>query len=176
MKVLSSFLRYSPLLVLPFLFYFLNLNSPKVTMVFCPNCEKELMEFLSSAKQKIYIEMYELSSESVVEKLAELAGRGVKIRIATKPDERVMEAIKTLASIAEIKFVPEEVVPVSGKVFLVDGQEFVFGLTEGGRLAQELAFWSKSPYAASGVIEPLFNLLWQTAKPFQEFIGRSEAR
>jgi len=91
--------------------------------------------------------------------------RGVKIKIATVPSESASEAIKALSGAAEIRVVPQDEIPISGRVFVVDGQQFIFGLTEKVHATQDLAIWSKSPHAATGVIQPLFELLWKHAKP-----------
>jgi len=105
-----------------------------------------------------------------LETLKKAKEKGVKIKIATKPSERIADAIKALSGIAEVKLVTDEIVPINGRVFLVDGQEFIFGLTHGTHVTQDLAIWSKSKYAASGVMQPLFELLWKHAKPFGDSI------
>ncbi|MCD6403090.1 MAG: TrmB family transcriptional regulator [Candidatus Aenigmarchaeota archaeon] len=99
------------------------------------------------------------------EALKKAKERGVEIKIATVPTDAATEAIKALAGTADIRAVPRDRIPISGRVFVVDGQQFIFGLTEKVHATQDMAIWSKSPHAASGVIQPLFELLWQHAEP-----------
>jgi len=101
--------------------------------------------------------------------------RGVNIRIATRADETCAEAIKALSGVAEVRLLKDDI-PLTGRLFVVDGQEFVFGLTKGVHATQDIALWSKSPHAAADVLEPLFNLVWEHSLPAGEVITRSKAK
>jgi len=99
--------------------------------------------------------------------LKKLKERGVDIKIAAKIDKRCTDAIKALSGIAEIRSITDNEVPLSGKFLVVDGSELMLGLSdpEAVHSTQDIVFWSKSPYAAKNVLEPLFNLVWEKAKP-----------
>jgi sugar-specific transcriptional regulator TrmB len=101
---------------------------------------------------------------SILKKLSE---NGVKIKIATRYDKQCTEAIKALSGIAEIRFIEKNEVPFSGRFYLVDGQEFMLGLSdpEAIHTTQDMMFWTKSKHVSKNMIEPLFNLLWEKAKP-----------
>lgn len=101
--------------------------------------------------------------------------RGVSIRIAARADETCTEAIKALSGVAKVRLLKDEI-PLTGRLFVVDGQEFVFGLTKGVHATQDIALWSKSLHAAADVLEPLFNLVWEHSIPVGEVITRSKAK
>ncbi|MEM5791151.1 MAG: helix-turn-helix domain-containing protein [Candidatus Aenigmatarchaeota archaeon] len=100
-----------------------------------------------------------------LEILREAKERGVEIKIALNETEGASEAIKILGSLAEIRVVGKET-PVTGRLYIVDGSQLIFGLTDSKQIpeTQEIAFWSKSEYAASNVLEPLFDLVWNHSK------------
>ncbi|RLE43114.1 hypothetical protein DRJ16_04145 [Candidatus Woesearchaeota archaeon] len=104
---------------------------------------------------------------SILKKLNE---RGVKIKIAATIDKTCTDAIKALSGIAEIRSIKKEELPLSGKFYVVDGQEFMMGLSdpEAVHSSQEMMFWTKSEHATKNMIEPLFNLLWDKATPIEE--------
>ncbi|RLI96251.1 MAG: hypothetical protein DRP00_05575 [Candidatus Aenigmatarchaeota archaeon] len=101
-----------------------------------------------------------------LEVLKEAKERGVEIRIATNSIEGASEAIKALGSLAEIRVVDEKEVPMAGRFYIVDGSQLIFGLTDPKAIheTQDIALWSKSEHAASNVLEPLFNLVWNHSK------------
>ncbi len=101
---------------------------------------------------------------SILKKLNE---RGVKIKIATKVDKSVSDAIKAFSSIAEIRDITQEEMPLSGRFYVVDGQQMMMGLSdpEVVHSSQDMMFWTKSEHVAKGMIEPLFNLVWEKSKP-----------
>lgn len=92
--------------------------------------------------------------------------RGVQIRIAAGGIEKSAEAVKSLNEIAEIRHLDQKEVPITGRFAVVDSKELVFSLTDTNiHSSQDLAFWSKSEHAAQHVLEPFFNLLWDSSKP-----------
>jgi sugar-specific transcriptional regulator TrmB len=93
--------------------------------------------------------------------------KGVDIKIATSGSEGCLEAIKAFSSIAEIRSVNQKEVPITGRIFLIDGRELIFGLTDlkSVHATQDLAIWSKSEHAAKNFLEPLFKLVWNHSKP-----------
>ena len=91
--------------------------------------------------------------------------KGVDIKIVTTGTEKCSEAIKSLSNIAQVRVVSEKEVPIAGKFAVVDGNQLVFSLTDSTvHSTQDLAFWSKSRHAASDILEPLFNLVWEHSK------------
>jgi len=107
---------------------------------------------------------------SILKKLSE---KGVKIKIATRADKRSADAIKTLSGIAEVRNITEKEVPLSGRFYVIDGQEMMMGLSdpEVVHSSQDMMFWTKSKHAAKNMIEPLFNLVWQKSKPIGKKAG-----
>jgi len=101
---------------------------------------------------------------SILKKLNE---RGVKIKIATKVDKSCSDAIKALSGIAEIRDITQEEMPLSGRFYVVDGQQMMMGLSDPKVVhsSQDMMFWTKSEHVAKGMIEPLFNLVWEKSKP-----------
>jgi len=101
--------------------------------------------------------------------LKKLKSKGVKIRIASKTDERCSEAIKALTGIAEIKNISEMEVPLHGNFYIVDGKELSMGLSdpETVHTSQQMMFWTKSKYAAKSIGEPFFNLVWQNSNSLE---------
>ncbi len=94
---------------------------------------------------------------------------GVKIQLAAPVNKNTSEAAKDLARYAQIRNIEdaEKVEKMLGRLCIVDGEEFVIGLTDDVKThpTQDVAFWSQSDHAASYVIEPMFELVWQNAKP-----------
>jgi len=99
--------------------------------------------------------------------LKKLKERGVKIRIATRVDERCADAIKALSGVAEIRSIPEMEIPLSGEFYVVDGNQLSMGLSdlENIHASQHMMFWTKSRYAAEKLIQPLFDLVWEKSVP-----------
>ncbi len=97
--------------------------------------------------------------------LKKLKDKGVKIRIATKSDERNSEAIKAFSGIAEIKSISDMKVPLQGNFYVIDGKQLSMGLSdpENVHTSQQMMFWTKSKHAAENLGEPLFNLVWENS-------------
>ena len=104
--------------------------------------------------------------ENQLNVLKKLKSKGVKIRIASKTDEKCSEAIKVLSGIAEIKNISNVQIPLNGNFFIVDGKQLSMGLSdpETVHTSQEMMFWTKSRYAAENIGNPLFNLVWQNSE------------
>jgi len=99
--------------------------------------------------------------------LREAKERGVEIRIASKIPKKYLEFLRPLAGIAEIRNINEKEIPVKGRFAIIDGKEILMNLTSPGEVhkTEELAIWSRSEHAASDVLEPLFELVWQNSEP-----------
>lgn len=101
--------------------------------------------------------------------LKKLNEKGVKIKIATRADKSASDAIKALSGIAEIRSISNEEVPLSGRFYVVDGQQLMLGLSDPELVhsSQDMMFWTKSEHAAKNMIEPLFDLVWKKGKPLK---------
>jgi sugar-specific transcriptional regulator TrmB len=103
---------------------------------------------------------------SILKKLNE---SGVKIKIATKVDKRCTDAIEALSGIAEVRNISQEGTPLSGRFYVVDGQQMMMGLSDPELVhsSQDMMFWTKSKHVSKDMIEPLFNLVWEKSKPIE---------
>jgi len=91
--------------------------------------------------------------------------RGVNIKIATTGSEKTSDAIKTLGGLADIRSIDSKEAAIAGRFTVVDGKQFVFGLTDSKvHSTQDMAVWSKSQHAAGNMFEPVFNLVWSHSK------------
>lgn len=132
---------------------------------------QQLSTMFKKALKKINIvttpEDLNLLYKSHFDVLKEASKKGVEIKIATSGSEGCSEAIKTLSTIAELRYINQKEVPIDGKIVLVDGKELILGLldTKSVHSTQDLVVWSKSEHAASNIFEPLFKVLWSHSKP-----------
>jgi len=103
---------------------------------------------------------------SILKKLNE---SGVKIKIATKADKSCTDAIEALSGIAEVRNISQEGTPLSGRFYVVDGQQMMMGLSDPELVhsSQDMMFWTKSKHVSKDMIEPLFNLVWEKSKPIE---------
>lgn len=91
---------------------------------------------------------------------------GVDIKIATVSNSKNQDAIKALLGVADVRHMEEKLQQITGNFCVVDGKEFVMGLTDPKSVhdTQHVSIWSKSDHAAAGVFEPMFNMVWGSAK------------
>jgi len=108
--------------------------------------------------------------ENHISLLKKLNEKGVKIRIATKTDKSVSDAIKSLSGVAEIRNIITDELPLSGRFYVVDGQQLMMGLSDPELVhsSQDMMFWTKSEHAARNMVELLFNLVWKKSKPVKK--------
>jgi len=61
----------------------------------------------------------------------------------------------------------EKIDRLLGRLCVVDGQEFVLGLTDDTKIhpTQDVAFWTKSDHVVTNFLEPMFDLIWHNSKP-----------
>lgn len=101
--------------------------------------------------------------------LKKAADSGVKIQIAAPVTKNSAEVAKNLSKFAQVRSLEnvEAVEKLAGRMFLVDGAEFVVGLTDDAKThpTQDVALWTQSNHASSSVFEPMFELVWNHAKP-----------
>ena len=105
--------------------------------------------------------------ENHISTLKKLNEKGVKIKIATRIDKKFTDAIKALSGVAELRNITEKELSLSGRFYVVDGQQMMMGLSDPELVhsSQDLMFWTKSKHVAKNVIEPMFNLVWKKSKP-----------
>jgi sugar-specific transcriptional regulator TrmB len=99
------------------------------------------------------------------EALRKAKERGVDIRIATNT-AKLSSNIKPFTNIAEIRNINKKELQMGGKFFIVDNKEMLFPLTDPKEVhsTQNMAIWSKSDYAASNLLSPLFDMAWSHGK------------
>ncbi len=122
----------------------------------------QLNTVLKQARKRISIlatpsalkEIHEAHSST----LKKLSSKGVKVRIAV-PDSKeigsVVDSVREYAEVRKINNAPK------GRFVIVDGKHVILPLTDDGvHPTQELAFWTASEHAA-GVLEPMFDHIWE---------------
>lgn len=111
-------------------------------------------------------------SENHSNVLKKTAESGVKIHIAAPITKNTAEVAKELSKYAQIKNIEgiENVEKFLGRLCIVDGEEFVLGLTDDSKIhpTQDVAFWTQSNHATANVFEPMFNVVWNNAKPLSK--------
>ena len=80
-----------------------------------------------------------------------------------------IDIAKDLSKYANVRNIKdaELVEKLVGRVCVVDGQEFLVGLTDDAKThpTQDVALWTQSSHASSNVFGPMFDLVWHHAKP-----------
>lgn len=101
--------------------------------------------------------------------LKKASDAGVKIQIAAPVNKNTTDVVKLLGKVAQIRNVEESelVRKLAGRFVLVDGEEFLVGLTDDVKThpTQDVALWTQSSHASSNIFEPMFELIWQHSKP-----------
>ncbi len=89
---------------------------------------------------------------------------GVKIKIAA-PIKKNVEAAKELAKYAEVRSIDNN--DKMGRICVVDGAELIMGLTDDEKThpTQDVAFWTQSNHVVNNFFEPVFDTVWNNAKP-----------
>ena len=108
--------------------------------------------------------------ENHINILKKMNEKGVKIKIATRSDKSCADAIKSLSGIAEIRNISQDELPLSGRFFIIDGQQTMLGLSDPELVhsTQDMMLWTKSKHVAKDMLEPLFNLVWEKSKPIEK--------
>lgn len=96
---------------------------------------------------------------------------GVKIHIAAPITKNTIDVAKEIAKYANVRDIKssEMVQKLVGRLCIVDGEEFLVGLTDDTKThpTQDIALWTQSSHASSNVFVPMFELVWQQAKPLK---------
>ncbi|MBI4162573.1 MAG: TrmB family transcriptional regulator [Candidatus Aenigmarchaeota archaeon] len=100
--------------------------------------------------------------------LKKAAASGVKIQIAAHMSKDSSESAKSLSKVAQVKDIADVEVleKAQGRLFIVDGNEFVLGLTDDLKThpTQDVAFWTQGSHAAENMFEPFFEIVWKNGK------------
>ncbi len=101
--------------------------------------------------------------------LKKVSDSGVKLQIAapiTKQTEGIAKELAKFAQIRDIEDV-EYIERVAGRLCVIDGQEFLVGLTDDSKVhpTQDVAFWTQSDHVTANMFEPMFELVWRHSKP-----------
>jgi sugar-specific transcriptional regulator TrmB len=91
---------------------------------------------------------------------------GVKIRIATISNDKNQDAIKALKGVADVRHMGDKESQIGGRFCVVDGKETIIGLTDQKVVhdTQHISMWSRSEHAATKIMEPMFDMIWNSSK------------
>ncbi len=133
---------------------------------------QQLETMMKNAKKSIKMLTTENGLVELTENHANVLKRaseaGVKIQIAAPITKNLAEHVKTLSKYAQIRnLVDAENIVAPGRVCVVDGNEFVLGLTDDTKIhpTQDVAVWTQSAHVTSSMFEPFFEHIWQNSKP-----------
>jgi HTH-type transcriptional regulator, sugar sensing transcriptional regulator len=102
---------------------------------------------------------------SVLKKASE---SGVKVQIAA-PIGKSIETAKEISKYAQLRDIAEVefVEKMLGRVCVVDGEEFILGLTDDTKThpTQDVSLWTQSAHASANIFEPFFEVVWKNSKP-----------
>ncbi len=103
----------------------------KVSFVFSPDAEGEVVSFLRSAEKSIDIEMYVFTSENIIRELADAESRGVRVRVILEPrieDSRKERVFALLSeSGVETRWASFSYKLTHSKFVIVDGRRALVG-------------------------------------------------
>jgi len=101
--------------------------------------------------------------------LKKASDAGVKVQIAAPITKEVTDTAKELAKYAQIRDIAEVefVEKMLGRFLVVDGEEFILGLTDDTKThpTQDVSLWTQSAHASANVFEPFFEMVWKSSKP-----------
>ena len=134
---------------------------------------QQMETMIKNAKKYIHI----MTTEQGLKELAETHGNllkkaadaGVKIQVAAPITKNAFDIAKNVAKFANVRNIrdAEMVERISGRICVVDGNEFLVGLTDDSKThpTQDVGLWTQSSHASSNVIVPMFELVWHHSKP-----------
>jgi len=103
----------------------------KVSFVFSPDAEVEVVSLIRSAQKTLDVEMYVLTSEEIVRELSMAAKRGVRVRVILEPrieDSRKSLTFKILEENGvEVKWASFSYKLTHSKFVIVDGKRALVG-------------------------------------------------
>ncbi len=134
---------------------------------------QQINSMLKGADSDINIVINEGSIEDFIsnhfDSLKKANERGVNIKIATNATNKTAGNFKSLNNIAEIRTFNKKDMPIGGRFIVVDGKETLLPLTDSDvHSTQDLAIWSRSSNVANGLLNPMFNLMWNQGKTLKK--------
>ncbi len=136
---------------------------------------QQMDTMIKNAKKSVNLVTTEGGLKELVENhsniLKKASDSGVKIQIAAPFTKTTVDIAKDLSRYANVRNIKdaELVEKLIGRVCVVDGQEFLVGLTDDAKThpTQDVALWTQSSHASSNVFGPMFDLVWHHAKPIK---------
>lgn len=134
---------------------------------------QQMETMIRKAKKSIRLITTESGLEEIskhqLSHLKKASENGVRIELAAPITKKTSELAQGLAKFAHVRDIQnvEHVEKLLTRLCVVDGEEFLMGLTDDAKThpTQDVALWAQSGHAASGTVEPLFQLVWNSAKP-----------
>ncbi|MCX6772675.1 MAG: phospholipase D-like domain-containing protein [Candidatus Micrarchaeota archaeon] len=103
----------------------------KVSFIFSPGAQSDVISFINSAQESIDIEMYVFTSDDMIKALGAAQKRGVHVRIIMEPrveDSRKQKVFDTLSALGiEMKWASMEYKLTHSKFVIVDGKKALVG-------------------------------------------------
>ncbi|MBI2971668.1 MAG: TrmB family transcriptional regulator [Candidatus Aenigmarchaeota archaeon] len=133
---------------------------------------QQIESMLKKAKKSVKVVTTESGlleiAENHLNHIKRASENGVRIQLAAPVGKTTAETVKELGKYAQIRSMEtERPNGMLGRLCVVDGEEFLLGLTDDQKThpTQDVTFWSQSNHAASNFIEPMFEVVWQNSKP-----------
>ncbi len=133
---------------------------------------QQLETMMKGAKKSIKFMTTEIGLLELLENhsnvLKKASEAGVKIQIAAPVTKNSDSHAKSLAKYAQVRDISQsDSIKLAGRLCVVDGQEFVLGLTDDQKVhpTQDVALWTQSSHATANVFDPIFDHVWKSSKP-----------
>ena len=103
----------------------------KISLLFSPGAEGEVVSFIRSAKESVDVEMYVFTSNVVAREIGDAVKRGVRVRVILEPrveDSRKQAMFNTLAALgADVRWASFGYKLTHSKFVVVDGKRALLG-------------------------------------------------
>lgn len=103
----------------------------KVSFVFSPDAQDDVIAFINSAERSIDIEMYVFTSDDIIKALSDAEKRGVRVRVIMEPriqDSRKQKVFDELSALGiETRWASMEYKLTHSKFVIVDGKKALVG-------------------------------------------------
>jgi len=134
---------------------------------------QQMETMLKKAKKSVKLVTTETGLTELAENhasvLKKASDSGVKVQIAAPVTKNLQDTAKELSKYAQIRDLAEVefVEKMLGRFCIVDGEEFILGLTDDTKThpTQDIALWTQSAHASTNVFDPFFELVWKNSKP-----------
>ncbi len=130
------------------------------------NLYQHLGNLIKSAEQEVKLLTTETGLKELAENysdiLSKAKARGVRIKIIAPITSENKESYLTLKDFADVRLPERENL---SRISIIDGKRTTMALThEKVHPTQDTAFWTDSSHLASGTLNPLFDMLWNSGK------------